>query len=109
MSVFTFFFPFQLQARTDPPSIHNTPFIILIKDPLQQIKAIRASNEYAMDVTDGDDDLTNFMYIVDNIPNDRFVSVFKYKCNDNLCPVPLVSSSSHEGVRFLPPLFFHSY
>lgn len=79
----------QLQARTDPPSIHNTPFIVLIKDPSQHIQAIRASNEYATDVTDGDDDLTNFMYIVNNIPNDRFVSVFKYKCNDNLCPVPL--------------------
>ena len=53
--------------------------------------AIKESKEYAIDITEDDDN--NFAYLVE-IPQDRFVPVFKYRCNADLCPVPLVSRTT---------------
>ena len=69
----------------------NVPFTIYVKDPLVHIDTFNENTKYASKMqhrNDNSNDGHNFHIVLPE--PDKYFSLFKYKCRDDLKPVPIV-------------------
>eukprot|EP00814_Leptocylindrus_danicus_P013664 CAMPEP_0116011448 /NCGR_PEP_ID=MMETSP0321-20121206/4574_1 /TAXON_ID=163516 /ORGANISM="Leptocylindrus danicus var. danicus, Strain B650" /LENGTH=380 /DNA_ID=CAMNT_0003480683 /DNA_START=150 /DNA_END=1288 /DNA_ORIENTATION=+ len=77
-----------VQIQVKSPREEGYPFIVRVKDSAHQIKSILENKIYA-EPLDEPHKKDVRSYNVSIPPKETFVSVFKYKCNSDLRPVPI--------------------
>lgn len=78
----------QVQVKTNADEA--PPFLLIIRDPSSHIMSIQENKKFAADVSRGD----HYMFKVNVPKDDSYFPVMRYKCDEALRPVPIVSTSS---------------
>ena len=85
----------QVQVRSD--SQQKTPFFLLLRDPSRHIRMIQENRRYADDMTEAlsdqnEDDIgVDYKFTISVPRADNYFPVMRYKCSNELRPVPIVS------------------
>jgi len=85
----------QVQVRA---TAQTAPFYLLLRDPTEQVESFQENRRFADDVSDAmlAEDDADRKYTI-SVPNgDNYFPVVRYKCVEDLRPVPIVSSCSVE-------------
>lgn len=85
----------QVQAKSSAKA--STPFFLLMKDPARHVESFVQNKKFADDVSDAlmDDEDADRKFTVSVPKDDTYFPVVRYKCTEDLRPVPMV--------RFFPP------
>ena len=87
----------QVQVRAN---VQTAPFYLFLRDPSEQVESFQENRKFADDVSDAilEEDDADRKYTI-SVPNgDSYFPVVRYKCVDDLRPVPIVSRSTDHCV-----------
>jgi hypothetical protein len=83
----------QVQVKTNiPTKSTGIPFILLLKDPMAHIESLNENPKYATKVTTTMNNRNDYGCFNVVVPEqEQYYSLLKYRCRNELRPVPIVS------------------
>jgi hypothetical protein len=94
----------QVQVKSTAPQ--GVPFVLLVRDPSRHIQSLQENKKFVESMSDGTTERSPDQKFTVSVPKaDNYFPVMRYKCGNDLRPVPIVRPAFCVVFRFVSKIY----